>query len=177
MVSCPFSSVSTFQYANTASWSESAAVASPASASGPTPLYSHHQSSQCSSQYEWKQESSESQGCFRHELLVLACQFADMELRALKKIKNACHSSLFYAEVLALDQGLLLVAFSLSILHWWKHATGSTAIMSSIVYGCKWPTKACFKWTPLFWFSFWNKIRLLPKNLLDYPHSSSSKFI
>jgi len=100
-----------------------------------------------------------------------------MELRALKKIKNACHSSLFYAEVLALDQGLLLVAFSLSILHWWKHATGSAAIMSSIVYGCKWATKACFKWTPLFWFSFWNKIRLLSKNLLDYPHSSSSKFI
>ena len=28
-------------------------------------------------------------------------------------------SSLLYGEVLALDQGLLLVAFSLSILHWW----------------------------------------------------------
>jgi hypothetical protein len=53
-------------------------------------------------------------------------------------------SSLLYAEVLALDRGSLLVAFSLSILHWWKHATDNTAIMSLIVFGCKWAIKACF---------------------------------
>ena len=100
----------------------------------------------------------------RPKLLVLACQSADMELRA------AGPSSLLYAEVLGFGSGtaarcLFVVDLALVETRYRQHGHHVLDRLR-----LQMGDKSLFQVDPtLLVFSFWNKKRLLAKNLLGLP--------